>query len=82
MILTWDERKRVSNLDKHGLDFAVLSPEFFERAHIVPTRLHRFLAVATLDGVLITVVFAFLGSEAMSIISMRPASIKERAHAP
>lgn len=81
MILTWDERKRLSNLDKHGLDFADVTTEFLGKATIVPTKLGRFLAVGTFGGALITVVFAALGAEAISVISMRPASQKERARA-
>jgi uncharacterized protein len=80
MVVTWDERKRLSNRDKHGMDFAALSSAFFERAVIVPTKLRRFLAIGTFNGSLITVVFAILGSEAVSVISMRPTSPKERRH--
>jgi uncharacterized protein len=80
MVITWDERKRVSNVDKHVPDFAALSQEFFEQAVIVPTKLSRFLAVGTFAGSLVTVVFASLGSEAISVISMRPASPKERSY--
>jgi uncharacterized protein len=81
MVITWDEQKRISNIDKHELDFASLSQEFFERGVIVPTKLGRFLAVGTFGNSLITAVFASLGSEAISVISMRPASPKERSHA-
>ncbi len=82
MRITWDERKRLSNLDKHEFDFAELTIEFLARATIIPTKLGRFLAVGRFDGALVTVVFAPLGSEAISVISMRPASNRERTHAP
>jgi uncharacterized DUF497 family protein len=82
MIINWDESKRVANLAKHGLDFAALTPEFFERATIIPTKLGRSLAVGRLGGSLVTAVFAPLGREAVSVISLRPPSKKERAHAP
>ena len=82
MILRWDERKRLSNLDKHGLDFADLTLQFFEQATVVPTKLGRYLAIDVFRGAIVTVVFAPLGSEALSVISMRPANRKERAHAP
>ena len=82
MILTWDERKRLSNLDKHGLDFADLTAEFIAGATIVPTKFGRFLAIGGFHRALITVVFARLGEEAVAVVSMRPASGKERAHAP
>jgi len=73
----WDEPKRQANLDKHGLDFASLDLDFFARAAIVPAKQGRLLAVGELNGV-ITVVFVRLGTEALSVISMRPASIRER----
>lgn len=81
MILTCDERKRLSNLDKHGLDLADLTSEFMAQAIIVPTKLGRFLAIGVFDGDWVTVVFAALGREAVAVVSMRPTSRKERAHA-
>lgn len=83
MIITWDERKRLANLAKHRLDFADLTNAFFLAATIYPARKGRRRAVGSLDGVVvIATVFAPLGSEALSVISMRPASKKERSHAP
>jgi hypothetical protein len=32
MKIVWDEWKRKANLLKHGLDFAVLDPDFFAGA--------------------------------------------------
>jgi uncharacterized DUF497 family protein len=61
------------------LDFADLSLEFFQDAQIAPTRNDRFMAVGELNGeIIIAVVFRPLGSQALSVISMRPASRKER----
>lgn len=80
MKIVWDERKRAANLDKHGMDFASLTLEFFENARIGPARQDRFIAIGDLDGVaIIAVVFRPLGSEAISIISMRRASGMERS---
>ena len=70
------------NLDKHGFDFADLADEFFERATIVPTKLKRFLAINVFGDSVVTVVFALLGGEAVAVISMRPASAKERDLCP
>lgn len=81
MRITWDERKRVSNLDKHGLDFASLSEEFFQRADIGEAKNGRFAALGRLSEGVVLVVFALLGTEAISVISMRPASKKERNRA-
>lgn len=79
MRIVWDEPKRLANLDKHDLDFADLTPAFFEEAMIVPARDGRLAAIGRLGNGTLTVIFFQLGSEAISIISMRPASVKERS---
>ncbi|KQN69764.1 MULTISPECIES: BrnT family toxin [unclassified Devosia] len=79
MLITWDEPKRLANLAKHGLDFRDLDAEFFLSAFVEPSRDGRLLAIGSLSGVqVIVVVFRPLGSEALSVISMRPASRQER----
>ncbi|HTV70514.1 MAG TPA: BrnT family toxin [Rhizobiaceae bacterium] len=77
MRILWDETKRVSNLKKHGLDFADLTIEFFDDAAIYSAKNKRFLAIGFWDGI-ISVVFSRLGTEAISVVSMRRASQKER----
>ena len=78
--IVWDERKRLANLDKHGMDFADLTFAFFASATIYPGKTSRFIAVGDLEGRSVTaVVFRPLGKEALSVISMRVASIKERS---
>lgn len=74
--IVWDEPKREQNLAKHGMDFADL--EFFESAVVLPAAQGRFMAINVLVNGIVTVVFARLGSEGISIISMRRASRKER----
>lgn len=59
------------------MDFADLDLEFFEKADIGSARDGRLLAHGRLNG-WIAVVFVTLGSEALSIVSMRPASVRER----
>jgi uncharacterized DUF497 family protein len=82
MVITWDERKRLANLAKHGLDFADLTPEFFEASIVVAAKADRYLAIGRVGNVYFAaVVFAPLGSEAVSVVSMRPASKKERDYA-
>jgi uncharacterized protein len=49
---------------------------------IIPAKLNRLLAVGRLDGSRVTAVFTLLGHEAISLVSMRPTSKKERAYAP
>lgn len=78
MRIDWDEPKRLANIDKHGLDFADLSLEFFVDAIVRPARTGRVQAIGHFAGGAISVVFIALGTEAISVISMRPASSKER----
>ncbi|MCO5160337.1 MAG: BrnT family toxin [Mesorhizobium sp.] len=79
MRIVWDEPKRLQNLAKHGMDFAELTPSFFDNARVAPAREGRFLAIGDLGGKTVAaVVFRVLGAEGVSVISMRPASRKER----
>lgn len=79
MKITWDEPKRQLTLETRGLDFAALDIEFFAASTIVPAKLDRFMAIGEFDGAVIAVVFKRLGREAISVISMRRATRKERA---
>lgn len=78
MRIVWDEPKRLANIDKHGLDFAALTLEFFITAAIRPVRGGRLQAIGLLDDGTVSVVFVTLGSEGVSVISMRRASRRER----
>ena len=78
MKIIWDEPKRSANLAKHGLDLASVSFAFFFSARIAPAKTGRFQALGVLDGKPVSVIFKRLGGEAFSIISLRPASAKER----
>ena len=79
MIIVWDEPKRLANLDKHGLDFADLDEGFFLDSIVVPAKDGRHKAIGRLaDGALV-VIFATLGAEGITVISMRPANRKERS---
>lgn len=80
MMITYDEPKRQTNIAKHGLDFADLSLAFFEGAIVFEAANDRFMAIGEFNGqIIIAVVFRPLGTEAVSVISMRPASRKERS---
>jgi len=78
MKIVWDEPKRLANLDKHSLDVADLTTEFFENALFLSSREKRWRAIGASIAGVICVVFAKLGREGVSIISMRPASPRER----
>jgi hypothetical protein len=77
-MILWDERKRVVNLEKHRLDFAALSDEFFDEAVIVRGKLNRWAAINRIGARTITAIFARYGVEGISVMSMRPSSHTER----
>jgi len=80
MKIVYDPPKRLANLLKHGLDFADLEDgAFFETALVRPAKLGRFQAIGRFNDGTIVVVFALLGREGLSIVSMRPASKTERS---
>lgn len=78
MLILWDEVKRRVNINKHGFDFADLSEEFFAQSVIVPANGGRLMAIGPLKDGTVAVVFVNLGTEAISIVSMRVANRKER----
>lgn len=77
--ITWDGPKRAASLANRGLDFATLDIAFFEGAVVVPAKQGRFMAIGRFRGSVLAVIFAPLGIEAVSVISMRRASRKERS---
>ena len=83
MEFEWDETKRAANLAKHGLDFADVErldwmSARIERDHRFDYGEDRFIAVGALDGALAAVAFTPRGG-ITRIVSMRPASRRERA---
>ncbi len=77
-VILWDELKRAANLQKHGLDFGLLTETFFEDAVFTPAKLGRFAAMNRIGARTITVIFAPYGEEGVSVVSMRPSSHVER----
>ena len=78
MILVWDEPKREANIAKHGFDFADLTEDFFLSAYVETARNGRHMAIGRLNDGMLAVVYAALGTEGISVISMRRASRAER----
>lgn len=79
MKITYDEPKRLTTLAERGLDMAELDFDFFERSTLLTAKAGRYMAIGEFKGeIIIAVVFKPLGSEAISVISMRRASKKER----
>ncbi len=87
MKIIWDERKRLSNIAKHGLDFADVSQLDWPNALVEPSGTptvltRRFKAIGYFRDGTAAVVFAALGAEAISVISFRQASKQERRRLP
>jgi len=83
MKIVWDEPKRQTNLATHGFDLADAESFDWETAIVVAGHAGkgdrpRFRAIGWLGHELVTVVFSPLGAEAVSAISLRPASRAER----
>lgn len=79
MEITFDTAKRDTNKAKHGFDFADLDMAFLEASIALPAKGDRMMAIGWFQGaIIVAVVFRPLGSEALSVISMRRASRKER----
>ena len=78
MKIVWDEPKRLANIEDHHLDFADLDEAFFENALVLPSYKRRRRGVGRHRDDVIAVIFPSWGAEAVSIISMRPASKKEK----
>ena len=82
-MFVWDEAKRRSNLEKHGLDFvdAHLVYDNPDKCTYVVSRKGelRFLdlAFAVVNGRLLALVYTARGSD-IRVISFRPASREER----
>lgn len=76
----WDERKRLANLKKHGLDFFDAGA-VFNSSHVITASPHsseeRFLAIGTFEGRFVTVIYTMRG-EAIRVISFRRARHEER----
>lgn len=56
MKIVWDEAKRMANRDKHGLDFADLTSDFFLEAVVLPARNERFKAINRREGRALTAI--------------------------
>lgn len=78
MKFVWAEPTRVTNLRTHRMDFADAEAADRDGALIQPSYGGRYLAILPYEGGLVAIAFARLGTEALSIISMRPASRRER----
>jgi len=81
MWFEWDEQKRHSNLEKHGLDF-IDAGRILQAPHVIVPSVYagqeeRSLAIGVLKGRFVTVVYT-IRSQAIRIISFRRARHEER----
>lgn len=88
MNFVWDESKRVSNLRKHGVDFAdavgaLLDPDGITREDVDATDETRFLTLGLgFVGSLLLVVWTERDEDTIRLISARRASPGEARHYP
>jgi uncharacterized protein len=81
-VFEWDDNKRRSNIDKHGIDFADAKEALYDPGaftFVSPRSSHerRYITVGSLGGTLITVIFTLRGG-AVRIISARAARRVEK----
>jgi uncharacterized DUF497 family protein len=76
--IVWDEKKRETNRTNRGLDFADIDPSFIYASTVIEAKHGRKMAIGRFRNTILSVVFKPLGSEGISIVSMRLASRKER----
>ena len=75
----WDSEKRLTNLAKHGVDFAEIEDFAWDSAHITPRLMsgeQRFVALGYLGERLHLVVYVIRGAN-RRIISLRKANRRE-----
>ena len=69
----------MASVAKHGVDSAGIGEEFFTAAIVVPAKEGRWKAIGWLGSLSVaSSILTPLGAEALSIVSARPASRKER----
>jgi len=82
MTYEWDERKRKSNLEKHGIDFSAIHLFVWECATIfsdqrIDYEEPRMVAYGNINRRLVVVVYTLRGDETIRLISMRKANKRE-----
>lgn len=85
MVIIVPEPKRIANLAKHGIDLAEFEDGFsWDRFIVLPahpsrTERAREMWIGTMGSRVVTAIVSPLGTEAVAIVSIRPADDKERA---
>jgi uncharacterized protein len=81
----WDERKRQSNLEKHGVDFADLDPIFADdTVTVLDDRFdygeYRFITFASLQGVVLAIAHTETDEVIRYISARRATSYEEEVY--
>ena len=84
MRFEWDENKRLSNLAKHGLNFAEVGPLFEADGHLLAAEdlrgaygESRFIGFRRLKSEVVAVCFT-MRSQVIRVISLRKANSREK----
>ena len=82
MNFVWDERKRLSNIEKHGIDFqnaieVFSDPDALSFKSKAEHEEDRYLIIGRCNGRVITVIFTWRG-DTIRVISARIARREER----
>ncbi|KZD09987.1 BrnT family toxin [Oceanibaculum pacificum] len=85
MEFEWDDAKRYSNIEKHGIDFIAAKDVFLSFTLIVETSYRRlgerrFLAIGPLEGIFVVVVFTERGQVRRLISARRASDYEERLY--
>lgn len=79
----WDEKKRLSNIAKHGIDFLLASQMFDGRVRLDLESARgdeqRTLSIADFDGKLIAVAWTWRDDDVVRLISARRARREEES---
>lgn len=78
----WDEAKRLTTIEKHGIDFIDVAEIFLSNHLVLGAKSEieqRSIAVGMVDGITIAVVFTMRG-DTIRIITARRARKDEREH--
>mgnify|MGYP006441473365 CR=1 FL=1 len=86
MKFEWDNNKRQTNLDKHGVDFAGIIPLFFRQEALMlqdkrySGNEQRYRLFCPDQGVVFQVAYTVRDNEVIRIISARRANKRERRY--
>ena len=83
MPLSWDEKKRQSNIEKYGVDFADATDFDWDTALMTEDERfsydeQRFIAIGWMNRKLHTMAFAMVDEESIRIVTLRRSTKQEK----